>query len=291
MGMTHYRLRCRECGFIFVDPIPGPTAFDAMYGDSYFANYYAGGQGIGYEKSAESGMAYAATVLSRVSRYVPSGSILDIGCAGGHFLAAAKERGYTCLGVELNRRMAEYARTSFGLDVLEGSYESVELERTGRRFDVVYMGDSLEHLPDPRGALARVRALLAPGGIFVLNGPLTLNRSLFTAVLKGKLLVGKGRSEWYVDEPPYHLWEWNASTMRRFLVRCGFRILEFLTWEEPGRPKEVLSQVLKRPLSVMETGALRLKDLSAWCTNTFLRSFEFGDRVIVLSRSASESAE
>lgn len=285
-GAAYYRLRCRACGFVFVDPIPGPNVLKLMYGDHYFANYYGGGHEIGYDKSLEASTAAAATTLARIARYAPTGSLLDIGCAGGHFLAGARERGYTCLGVELNPQMAEHARNAFGVEVLCGALETVPLEGASRRFDVIYMGDCLEHLPDPRRALARVRRLLAPGGVFALNGPITLNRSLFTAILRLKLLVGKGRSEWYVDAPPYHLWEWNAGTMRRFLVGNGFRILEFVTREEGGRPCEVLAQALKRPLRMMETAAERLKDVSAWCTNSFLRGFECGDRVLVLSRDA-----
>lgn len=288
LGTEYYRFQCERCGFIFVSPTPASSVFEAMYGDTYFDNYYGGGDQIGYEKSGESGLAQAEKVLRHIGRHVASGRLLDIGCAGGHFLAAARQHGYTCVGVELSPRMAEYARAAYGLNVLNCPFEDLPVEGEGAQFDVIYMGDSLEHLPDPRGTLARVRQLLAPGGVFVLHGPLTLNWSLFTSVLRLKLLIGRGRSEWYVEEPPYHLWEWNAKTMRDFLGRCGFRILDFVTWEEPGRPANVLVDVLKRPLTVVEQGAERLKDVSAWCSNTFLRAFECGDRVLAVARSAAD---
>ena len=244
-----------------------------------------GGDSVGYEGIAGAVTARADAILDRVAQYMSSGNLLDIGCAGGHFLAEAKRRGYRGLGIEMNPRMAEYARRTYGVEVLDGSYERAELESSGRRFDVIYMGDALEHLPDPQSALDRVRKLLAPGGVFVLNGPLTLNRALFTIVLRLKLLLGKGRSAWYADGPPHHLWEWDASTMRRFLVTCGFEPIEFTTSEEPGRPRHVLTERLNRPLTPAETGALRLKTLSAWCTNAFFHRFEWGDRVIAISRS------
>jgi SAM-dependent methyltransferase len=284
LGESYYRLRCPDCGFIFVHPIPDEAAFAAMYDDRYFEGYYGGGDGVGYEGSADAVIARADAILDRVARHAPSGTLLDIGCAGGHFLAAAKKRAYRGLGIEVNPRMAELARTTYGVEVLDGTYERAERGLSGRKFDVVYMGDSLEHLPDPRTALERAGTLLAPDGVFVLNGPLTLNRSLFSAVLRLKLALGKGRSEWYADGPPYHLWEWNADTMRRFLVGSGFTPLEFTTSEEPGRPAHVLTAILKRRLTIAETGALRLKTVSAWCTNSFLRRFECGDRVIAIAR-------
>jgi SAM-dependent methyltransferase len=290
LGDKYYRLRCEDCGFIFVDPIPTGSTFAAMYDDDYFADYYGGGDGVGYESSADASIVRADAILGRVARHVPSGSLLDIGCAGGYFLAAANKRGYAGLGIELNPRMAEHARKTFGLDVLQGSFESTAIESSGRRFDVIYMGDSLEHLPDPRAALARVRKVLAPGGVFVLNGPMTLNQSLFTAVLRLKLILGKGRTDWYVDGPPHHLWEWDARTMRRFLVGSGFDVLEFVTSEEPGRPKKVVSDALKRPLTLAETAALGLKDLSAWSTKTLFSGLEWGDRVVAISRAGVDNA-
>jgi SAM-dependent methyltransferase len=284
LGERYDRLRCDDCGFIFVHPIPTGAAFAAMYDDSYFEGYYGGGDGVGYEDSADAVMAKARRILDRVARYKPSGTLLDIGCAGGHFLAAAKERGYQGLGIEVNPRQAEMARTTYGLDVIDGLYEQAEQTLGGRRFDIVYMGDALEHLPDPRTALARAGARLAPGGVFVLNGPITLNASLFTAVLRVKLRLGKGRSAWYADGPPYHLWEWNATNMRRFLVGSGYEPLEFTTSEEPGRPAQVVAAALKRPLTQAERAALTLKTVSARLTNTVFRGFHWGDRVIAISR-------
>ena len=290
LGEQYYRLRCEACGFIFVDPIPSGSTFAAMYDDGYFADYYGGGDRVGYESSADASIERADAILARVARHAPPGTLLDIGCAGGYFLAAAKRRGYRGVGIELNPRMAEHARQTYGVEVLGGSFESTKIESSGRKFDVVYMGDALEHLPDPRQALGRVRNVLTPGGLFVLNGPMTLNRSLFTAVLRLKLLFGKGRTEWYVDGPPHHLWEWNASTQRRFLIDSGFDVLEFCTAEEPGRPKAVVSDALKRPLTLPETVALGLKDLSAWSTNTLFSGLEWGDRVVAIERVGIDRA-
>lgn len=289
LGQNYYRLRCAHCGFIFVNPIPAEATFAAMYDDSYFADYYGGGAGVGYESSADAALVRADVILARVGRHVRAGNLLDIGCAGGYFLAAAKKRGYRGVGIELNPQMAEHARRTFGLEVLNGSFESTAIEASGQRFDVIYMGDSLEHLPEPKAALARVRKVLAPDGVFVLNGPITLNRSLFTAVLRLKLLCGKGRSEWYVDGPPHHLWEWDARTMRRFLVGNGLAVLELTTSEEPGRPQKVVSDALKRPLTLTEKAALSLKDLSAWSTNSLFAGFEWGDRVVAICRHDSVS--
>jgi SAM-dependent methyltransferase len=56
-------------------------------------------------------------VLARIMRHESQGTMLDIGCAGGHFLAYARDHGWQVTGVELNRQMAEYARRNFQLEV------------------------------------------------------------------------------------------------------------------------------------------------------------------------------
>ena len=285
-GQTFDRLECDRCGFIFVNPIPDAATFEAMYADSYFDGYYAGGDEVGYDGSADAVRRKAAAILDRLKPYQPTGALLDVGCAGGHFLGEAKRRGYATLGIEVNAAMAQQARDEYGVDVIVGTYESADLESSGRRFDVVYMGDALEHLPDPRQALARLSRLLTPNGVFLLNGPLTLNTSLFTIVLRLKLWLSKGRRAWYADGAPYHLSEWNATTQRLFLVNCGFDVLEFGTHEEPGRPAAVIAAALKRPLTPAEQFARRLKSLSAWTTNAFFKPFGWGDRVIAVARLA-----
>lgn len=286
-GTLYDRLQCASCGFIFVHPMPTGAAFAAMYSDSYFEDYYAGGDDVGYEGNAGAVSAKADTILDRVQKYMPAGTLLDVGCAGGHFLAAAKQRGYQGTGIEVNPKMAAHARAAYGVEVIDGTYESADFEAAGRRFDIIYMGDALEHLPDPRSALRRLSGLLAPNGVFVLNGPITLNTALFTLALRMKLMLGNGRTAWYADGPPYHLSEWNATTMRRMLVENGFDPLEFRTHEEPGRPKHVVVDALKRQLTGAESTALYLKTMSAWTTNALFRPFEWGDRVIAISRLKS----
>src|SRR5262245_16173125 len=87
LGDRYYRQRCARCGFIFVNPIPTPAVFEKMYGDEYFEDYYGGGEDTGYAASADAGVAKGHSILNRVAPHVPSGRLLDIGCAGGYFLA------------------------------------------------------------------------------------------------------------------------------------------------------------------------------------------------------------
>jgi 2-polyprenyl-3-methyl-5-hydroxy-6-metoxy-1,4-benzoquinol methylase len=106
--------------------------------------------------------------LVRVRRHAADGGrLLDVGCSLGTFVEVAREM-FDALGVEPDQATASQARDR-GLPVLTGTLETIVAPPGG--FDVVTMFHVLEHLSSPRAALARVHALLAPGGIAVVETP------------------------------------------------------------------------------------------------------------------------
>lgn len=100
----------------------------------------------------------------------PAGRLFDAGAARGHFLAAARQAGYAVAGRELAPEAARWGRERLGLAELRpGAIE--ELGAADGRHDLVTAFEVLEHLPDPGGALGRLRGLLAPGGRLLLSVP------------------------------------------------------------------------------------------------------------------------
>jgi SAM-dependent methyltransferase len=76
------------------------------------------------------------------------------------------------------------------------------------------MGDVLEHLPDPGGAVTEVYRLLEPGGVFYLTVPDAGSR----------LAKVMGKRWWSVL--PMHLQYFTRSSMRRLLTDRGFEVIE-----------------------------------------------------------------
>jgi SAM-dependent methyltransferase len=144
--------------------------------------------------------------------------MLEIGCAGGHFLSYARECGWNVTGVELNTDMAGRARINFGLDVHSLSVEDLPGPLVGQRFDVVYMSHVLEHLLEPDSALGKIRKLLSPDGALVLRVP-NLDSFLFR-------LLGRHYVELY---PDVHLFHYNRRSLTRLLAREGFTVLDLRT--------------------------------------------------------------
>jgi SAM-dependent methyltransferase len=87
----------------------------------------------------------------------------------GFLLAEAGDRGWEGLGVEPSEFASRYAREQLGVEVIQAGLEDAELPE--RAFDAVVMGDLIEHLPDPAGALDRIAGLLRPGGVVYMGVP------------------------------------------------------------------------------------------------------------------------
>ena len=141
----------------------------------------------------------AAAIL--LMQYAPLGAtVLDYGCGFGHFLRAVKSVGIRAVGVEFDAEAASLAQLSTGCDVLT---VSDFFNQSGTPiFDVIHMGDVLEHLPEPAETLSKLLAFLKPGGLLFVEGPLELNPSpvYWAARLFGTLkhflyprFIGKGK--------------------------------------------------------------------------------------------------
>ena len=97
-------VRCGACGLFFLDPLPDEALLMEVYrGSEYFDAYVAPGTGeVGYLNSLHADNQYDEMTLAALQAHRPQGRLLDVGCAGGRFLARARAVGYEVAGVEPN---------------------------------------------------------------------------------------------------------------------------------------------------------------------------------------------
>ena len=95
--------------------------------------------------------------------------LLDVGCAGGAFPAAARQFGFEVAGVEPSQWLSAYARREYGLDVRQGILQAGMFPE--HSFDVISLWDVIEHVPDPHAVFTLVRSLLKPDGYLWVNYP------------------------------------------------------------------------------------------------------------------------
>ena len=98
--------------------------------------------------------------------------IVDVGCGDGSALAVAAGHnpGHRFAGVDWSGDALRRAH-ALGLTVLRAAVTAPGLPVADGAADVVIMGELIEHLVDPDGAIAEVRRVLRPGGSLLLSTP------------------------------------------------------------------------------------------------------------------------
>lgn len=113
--------------------------------------------------------AHNAGILDFLDRRGCTGRLLDIGCGRGILLADARARGWGVTGVEPARCIAEEGIRERGLDIRIGTLDGAGFPAAS--FDAVIFSHSLEHIPDPAGAMREAAGLIAPGGWMYIETP------------------------------------------------------------------------------------------------------------------------
>jgi 2-polyprenyl-3-methyl-5-hydroxy-6-metoxy-1,4-benzoquinol methylase len=224
--------QCPACGLGHAEPGGfEPTTY-------YTADYFNGSHSDGYAdyRGAEPVLRkeFARTV-GFIRKIVPSGRLLDIGCAYGFFLQEAKPF-YEVSGIELAADAAAYCRAN-GLDVHAGIADENALSRVGP-LDGITLFDVIEHLPEPHDVLSLAARHLKPGGIVVLT---TGDFGSLAAKLMGP--------KWRLMTPPQHLWFFTRESVRRIGARCGLTMTHFT---HPGKvvPLSLIGFQMRRMLGL-----------------------------------------
>ncbi len=94
-------------------------------------------------------------------------ALLDIGCAFGHFLNCAAQRGYEPFGTEVSEAMAKLTRSRCPYPVSVRPIHDLRLSRD--RFDAITFVDSFYYFDDPLTTLGHARQLLKPRGQLLMR--------------------------------------------------------------------------------------------------------------------------
>ena len=154
----------------------------------------------------------------------PPGRMLDLGCGDGTVLWLARKDGWEVQGVELFPEQTSLVREKLGLEVETSDIMSYDVRRAS--CDVVVLTHVLEHLPDPLATLEKIRGLLKPGGIGVLEFP---NIDALDARLRRLLdRLHLHRRHYPPTYAPGHVQEFCRAS---FAFACGKTGLALERWE------------------------------------------------------------
>jgi 2-polyprenyl-3-methyl-5-hydroxy-6-metoxy-1,4-benzoquinol methylase len=161
-------------------------------------------------------------ILEEAIHFAPAGatSILDVGCAHGWFLEAARGQFKKILGIEPDAVLSAHALAK-GLPVRAGFFPDALEE--GETFDVIVFNDVIEHIPDIHAALAACRERLTPDGLLILNLPSSRGFFYQLASMLARLGVrGPFERLWQKGLPSPHVHYFNHRNLSRLVSENGF---------------------------------------------------------------------
>ncbi len=214
-------MRCPSCGIIFLSPPLDHEAVRRLYSRDYYQHDFRCGYAESCFDTARHDRLVDHSLLAFLTNSIPRGKLLEIGCAGGVFLNAARASGFDVQGVELSSAAADFARATFQIPVVTGTV--IDARFPDRTFDGVVMADVLEHLPNPVETLEEVWRIMRQGGLLVILSP-TQTNTLFSRI--GLALYGLLGKNVTIQLPPYHLFEYRPSSLRNLLHRTGFHVVK-----------------------------------------------------------------
>ncbi|HKJ85168.1 MAG TPA: class I SAM-dependent methyltransferase, partial [Spirochaetia bacterium] len=231
---------CPRCGLVYLERFADD---DETYGPEYFMEEYRAQYGKTYLEDFEHIYTMGTRRLDRaldVAREAPE-TVLDIGCAYGPFLAAARDRGLTAYGLDVAEDAVEYVRTSLGLPAACASIlDFSPSDAFGREaFDLVTLWYVIEHFARLDLLLPRLATLVRPGGVLAFSTPYGAGVS-----------ARRNTSSFYDASPRDHYSIWNKSSTRRILEEFGFTVRRFeMTGHHPERYPAVRRGIIPRALA------------------------------------------
>jgi 2-polyprenyl-3-methyl-5-hydroxy-6-metoxy-1,4-benzoquinol methylase len=214
--------RCGGCGLIFPNPMPvplgGPNQHYGVQADEYFDHHDVVAKGR------------AAADFLRMAEQLTGGkgALLDIGSGRGEFLRAAREQGWSAVGIEPSASFREYAAKYAGAELKSQPVE--ECGFAANSFNVVILLGVLEHLYNPDETLREIARILRPGGALLLDVP--NERGLY--FLMGNLYQKLRGRNWVVNLAPtfspFHVFGFTPRSLRALLRKHGFQATEWCVY-------------------------------------------------------------
>ena len=210
---VHQIVKCNRCGLMYANP---QEVVDCEEFVLHNATRKIDPEGADrqYCQKQHVQMPDSERALQVLNDFCPKrGRLLEIGSYLGLLLERCRAAGWDTTGLEPFRPAANYARSKYGLQIIEGVLPNPALK--DQSFDAVLMLHVIEHMPDPTENVREIRRILRKGGMLVVETP-RFDSLMF------KLF---GKRERSINNCPGHIYFFTVPLLRRLLEDNGFEIL------------------------------------------------------------------
>lgn len=222
-----------ECVFCHTKFLALETHQTSQYQENYFFDDYKKQYGKTYLEDFESIKLQGKRRLQNIKKLANSQNqtLLDVGCAYGPFVSAAKEAGFLPVGTDISVSATEYVSKELKIPTFSGDFTKTNFEQ---KFNIITMWYVIEHFENLKTVLNKVNDLLEPKGIFAFSTP-SANGISFK----------KNAKKFFSSSPADHFSIWSFKSAKKVLKMHGFKICKIVsTGHHPERFfKNGLSQI------------------------------------------------
>lgn len=213
--------RCNECTMVFLNPRLNVEATYAFYNSPWTAIYNEQKfVGVSEATARDNDINRRNIELLRshleVTPDAPA-TLLEIGFGSGYFLRTARDSGFDVYGIDVDTSNVARLEPALGARVRNCDLFDAGFE-TGK-FDIVYMRDVFEHVPNPATMLAEIARISKDGALIYIEVP-NIEGLIYKAVgARHVCIFGFA-----------HLNYWAPASLSRILDQAGFDLAE-MTYE------------------------------------------------------------
>ncbi|MDR2731011.1 MAG: methyltransferase domain-containing protein [Treponema sp.] len=212
--------QCTGCGIIFMDRTKEPPfEYEKEYFNESYKKQYGKTYLEDFNNIKNTGI-NRLKIIKSLMHEKNNITLLDIGCAYGPFLAAAKEAGFSPAGIDPAKDAVRYVQEELNIPVIQGFFPGIPFSALNSLFSAhcsllivncVTLWYVIEHFQSIGTVLGAVKNILAPDGILAFSMPNFMGIS--------------GRSSlknFLFNSPADHYTIWSPKTSGKILAMTGF---------------------------------------------------------------------
>jgi 2-polyprenyl-3-methyl-5-hydroxy-6-metoxy-1,4-benzoquinol methylase/spore coat polysaccharide biosynthesis predicted glycosyltransferase SpsG len=200
------------CGIIFMDRSCPPSV---SYEREYFFDAYKRQYGKTYLEDFPAIKASGKKRLAIIKSLLRGrGNLLDIGCAYGPFLAAARDEGFTVAGIDPAQDAVRYVQETLGITAIQGYFPDISQSSP---YSVITLWYVIEHFTGCGKALAAINTMLEPGGLLAFSSP---NYSGISGCSNLRTFLK--------NSPADHYTIWSRGSCKKALSFAGFTVKKII---------------------------------------------------------------
>ncbi len=205
-------VKCNKCQLIYTNPRPSSETLSSYYESSDYISHTNAANNLvnlAYKTVRHYTLRWKYNIIHKLHKQ--PGTILDFGCGTGDFLQTMQQRNWQTIGVEPNEQAAQIARDK-SLEV----YPSLSKQNKSK-YDIITAWHVLEHVPDLKDTLRRLRKRLTDSGYILAALP---NNASFDAQHYG--------AHWAGYDVPRHLYHFTPASFQYLINQTQLKLHQII---------------------------------------------------------------